>query len=204
MQNIHASLELTMIKNRKIKTKIFLSSIIIFSAGVILVIFISNHFTENDLPQQISSFRQKATLSIKNFRYSAYKEGKKAWTINANAAYQMEVEKEELYLLENISATYFKKEGNKVKLSGQQGTLAIETNNIEVAGDVVLKDEIFEIKTEKLQYEHNRNIIRSNEAVHITAEFLDFYAETISIDLHKNEAVLKENVEGNFSGEIFF
>ncbi len=184
------------------KLKILLGLAIFLFVGIIFAAFAGYRFTAQKPITLISDVQSNANLSIKRFHYTAYKVGIKAWNIDARTAIQVGDGKKAVFELEDLSATYFTKQGGKVYLLAKHGTLSLGSNNIEVFGDVLVKDESLGIEAEKLQYEHNQNIIHSKTPVTISSDSMHITGNSIIIDLETNRTVLKGDIKGTFSGNF--
>jgi LPS export ABC transporter protein LptC len=184
------------------KLKILLGLAIFLFVGIIFAAFAGYRFTAQKPITLISDVQSKANLSIEQFHYTAYRVGIKAWNIDARTAIQVGDGKKAAFELEDLFATYFTKSGGKVYLFAKHGILSMRSNNIEVFGDVLVKDETLGMKTEKLQYEHNRNIIHSKTPVTISGDSLYITGNSIVIDLETNRTVLKGDIKGTFSGNF--
>jgi LPS export ABC transporter protein LptC len=188
-------------KNPK-KLKIFLLSVILITFGIILSVFISHRRSFNNHEKPVSSIQNEANLSIDNVHHIATRNGIKEWTLDAASAYYINAKKQAI--LQDLSVTFFLKNKKKVYLTANQGILKTDTNDIEVTGSVVLKNEHYRLKTEHLHYKHNKCIIFSKAPVKITCDTLNLSANAIFYDLNTNKTVLDGKVEGTFSENISF
>ncbi len=184
------------------KLKIFLSLAILLSTGIIFASFIAYRASIDEPETLISAIQNKANLAIKNFHYTTHRLGIKAWNIDAGKALQTGEGKNAVFQLEDISATYFAKQGGKIFLSAKQGIFSIKSNNLEVSGDVLIKNETFDIKTQKLHYKYNDNIIFAKTPVEITGNSILITADSISIDLTTKRTILEGNIKSTFSNSF--
>ena len=183
------------------RLKLFLIIAIIVSVGSTLILLVDFRFASNEKKEYIlPAIKNGANLSIKNFHYIANREGKKSWVIDAREARQVGMDKASVFELDGLSATCLVEEGGQFFLTAQKGVLTLDSNNIDVSGNVVVKNESFGMKTEKLHYDHGRNIIQSQDTVTLSGDFFNLTADSITIDLNANQSRLEGNIEGTFSG----
>lgn len=181
--------------------KIVLILAIIVSVGSMLILLVDFQFGSNEENEFVPpSLKNGADLTIKNFHYIANREGERSWIIDALEARQTNMEKTSVFELEGLSVTCFMKEGGQLLLTAQKGVLTLDSNNIDVSGNVVVKNESYGMKTEKLHYDHGGNIIHSDVAVSLTGNFFNITADSITIDLNANRTRLEGNIKGTFSG----
>ena len=107
--------------------------------------------------------------------------------------------KKKQLILDDISVIFYMKAGKEAYLTAAKGFLYTDSNNIEITGDIVVKNNNYVLKTEKLNYEHNRRILFSNVFVEITSNSKQLTADSIFFDLNTEKTRLEGNVKGFFS-----
>lgn len=128
--------------------------------------------------------------------HTATRDGVKEWSLEAESAQILE--EENRVVLSQLSVVFFTKEG-EVFLTARKGLLQTDTKDIEVTGNVVVKNEGYRLESEKLQYERRRHVLLTNEPVEITGESSRLTADSMAFDLRTNKTYFKGNVEGVFS-----
>ena len=185
-------------KNKRLK--IFLVAIIFLSLGVISAVFIGYRLILNKEDKFISSLHSKANISIDKVYQTATRDGIKEWSLEAKSAYYIDATKQAN--LQDVVVTFFLKDGGKVYLTADQGILKTDSNDIEVTGDVVVRNETYRLRTKKLNYEHTKRIIFSKVPVEIVGDSLNLAADSMSFDLNTNRVLFEGRVEGSFSETI--
>ena len=185
-------------KNKRLK--IFLVAIILLSLGVISAVFIGYRLVLNKGGKFISSLHSKANISISKVYQTATRDGIKEWSLEAKSAYYIDATKQAN--LQDVVVTFFLKDGGKVYLTADQGILKTDSNDIEVTGDVVVRNETYSLTTKKLNYEHTKRIIFSKVPVEIVGDSLNLAADSMSFDLNTNRVLFEGRIEGSFSETI--
>jgi len=185
-----------MVIDRRNKTKnisLILLTIIIVAVSTIVAVFIGYRRMSNTPELLIASIKEGANLSIGKIHQTATRDGRKEWSLEASSADYIESDKK--VVLKELLVTFFLENGSEVYLEADRGTLQTDTNDIEFSGRVVVKNQNYRLRTERLNYQHNRRIIFSNAPVHISGDSADLSADSISYDLNDNKIVLSGKVE---------
>lgn len=138
-----------------------------------------------------------AKMSISKFHQIATRNGIKEWRLEAGSAKYVDPKRQAI--LQDISVIFFLKDNGRAHLSADRGVLRIESNDIEVSGNVVVTNKDYTMKTESLSYRHGERLIESNAPVQMVGDSFRFTAESMSFDLHSNRTTLVGNVEGVFN-----
>lgn len=188
-------------KNRnQRRLKLFLLSVIFVVSGIIVAVFVNYYRILEGQSNIISSIQGRADISIGRVHQTAIQDGVKEWSLNAYSAHYIKAKKEAIF--QDVSVTFFLKDGGKIYLTADQGRLKTDSNNIEVTGNVVVKGEGYKLKTEKLHYEHNTRTIFSRIPVKITGDSFDLVANSIFFDLNRSKTLLEGKVRGIFNENI--
>ena len=186
--------------NNPKKLKLFLLSVILITLGVILSIFLGHRRSYDKENQIVSDVQSKANISIGKVHQTATRNGIKEW--NLDAASVEYIDKSNQAIFQDLSVTFYLKDKTKVYLTANQGILETESNDIEVLGNVVVKNEYYSLKTENLHYKHNSRIIFSKVPVKISGNSLDFVADSMSLNLITNKTLLQGRVKGTLNEKI--
>jgi LPS export ABC transporter protein LptC len=178
-------------KNKKL-TIIFLTLILV-AIGTVAVIFIGYKQVATAPEQLLSSIKDGANLSLGKIRQTATRDGKKEWRLEAGSAHYIENDKKAV--LKDLFITYFLKDNREVHLEAEEGILRTDTNDIEFSGNVVIKSEDYQLKTRRMNYEHEGRVIFTNAPVKISGEAVSLSAQSITYDLNLNKISLAGNVE---------
>jgi len=186
--------------NNHKKIKLFLLSVILITLGVILSIFVGHRRAYDKKNYLVSDVQSKANISIGKVHQTATRNGIKEW--NLDAASVDYIDKSNQAIFQDLSVTFYLKDKTKVYLTANQGILKTDSNDIEVLGNVVVKNEYYSLKTEKLHYKHNSRIIFSKVPVKISGNSFDFIADSMSLNLITNKTLLEGRVKGTLNEKI--
>jgi len=192
-----------MVWSRLKKTKklsIFLLTVILLAVGMIVSVFIGYRQVSNAPELLLSSIKEGANLSLGKIRQTATRDGKKEWSLEADSANYMEAENK--VDLKNLSIIYFLENNREVYLEADRGILQTDTNDIEFSGNVVISNEPYQMKTEHLNYEHNRRIIVCDRSIRIWGQGTELTAESAKYDLNADKIILKGNVVATIPREF--
>ena len=87
-------------------------------------------------------------------------------------------------------------------LKADLGILKKDTNDIEVAGNVLVIDNLFRLMTSKLVYEHHSRVMSSSAHVEVKSDSWDLEADSMKLDLNTRKTRFEGKVKGIFS-EMF-
>jgi len=178
-------------KNKKMRFIVL--AVILVTVGTVVSVFIGYQRVSNVPDLLLDSIKDGANLSLGKIRQTATRDGIKEWSLEAGSALYIKNEKKAV--LKDLFITYFLKDRSEVYIEAEQGILQTDTNDIEVSGNVVIRNESYQVKTRRLIYEHERRLIISNDPVYISGDDVELSAATLKYDLNANKIVLTGNVE---------
>ncbi|MFH2219382.1 MAG: LPS export ABC transporter periplasmic protein LptC [Pseudomonadota bacterium] len=188
-------------KNKKLnKLKLLLLSIILVTFGTITVVFLKYRQVLDAPGTLLPVIQSHANIAVGKVQQTATRDGVKEWDLEAGSAHYVDADK--LAVFQDLSVTFYLKDRQEVYLTANQGTLRTDSNNIDITGNVVVKNDRYTISTEKLHYEHGKHIIFTNVPVKITGGFFDLSAGAMTVDLNTKKAALNGNVVGTFNETI--
>jgi len=175
------------------KLKIFLLATIFITLGGVIGIYIAFK-PETQIAESIpQSVEPDSTLSIGKIHQTATRDGKKEWSLEADSANY--VGKNNQMILKDLKVVFFLKDNSEINLKADQGTLEIDSNDIEVSGNVVLKNSEYNLVTEKLAYAHDRRVLYSNVPATISSTSVQLAAKSMTFDLNSKKLTLEGSVE---------
>ncbi len=175
-------------------------TVILVTVGTVVSVFIGYQRVSNVPDLLLDSIKDGANLSLGKIKQTATRDGIKEWSLEAGSALYIENEKKAVF--KNLFITYFLKDQGEVYLEAEQGILQTDTNDIEFSGNVVIRNESYQLKTSRLTYEHERRLIISNDPVNISGDDVELSAATLKYDLDANKIVLTGNVEAAISRDF--
>ncbi len=182
------------------RIKLFLSVVIIGCLAIIVAVFLGYRRILEKQGDLTAAFQKDVNVSIDKIHHVATKDGKTEWSLDARTA-KVKGDKNEVFL-EDISAVFFRKDGTKVYLTGDEGLLKTDSKDIEVKGNVLVKNTEYRLKTENLHYSHKKRVIICKVPVKLSGSSFLLTAETMSIDLNTKKAVLTGRVKGTIHEKI--
>ena len=179
------------------KLSIVLVLVMLVTIGIVAAVFIGYRRVVSAPEQLLSSIKEGANLSLGKIRQTATRDGKKEWSLEAGSAHYVENEKKAV--LKDLSITYLLKDNREIYLEAEEGILQTDTNDIEFSGNVVIRNEDYQLRTRRLSYEHERRLIFSNDPVQVSGESVNLSARLLKYDLNLNKLLLSGNVEAAIS-----
>ena len=187
-------------KRNKSKRYKFSTALVGIIAVLAAVVGYRHFFYQKQEKHIVSNFKSKANISIDKIHQTATRNGVTQWSLDA-ASMNYFAEKKQSFF-QDLSVTFFLKDRSEVYLTADKGVLKTVTNDIGVSGNVIVENGDYRLKTEKLFYKHDKQLITSNVPVKITGDSLDLAADSMSLDLNTKMTVLKGNVKGILSEKI--
>lgn len=182
------------------KLSIILLMIILLAVGTVVAIFMGYRQVSDAPEMLLSSIKDGANLSLGKIRQTATRDGKKEWSLEANSAHY--IENENKAVLKELFITYFLDAERKVYLNADQGILNTDTNDIEFSGHVVVKNEDYRLRTDRLNYRHQQRLIFTDDPVHISGNGSELQADSLRYDLNAEKVVLTGNVTAALAREF--
>jgi LPS export ABC transporter protein LptC len=176
------------------KLKLILLSVILFALGAILAVFVTHqHFFEKK-EDVVSDKGNKANISIGKAHQTAIKNGITEWNLDASSVNYMVNKNQAIF--QDLFLTFYLKDKSQVYLTANKGILTIDSNDMEIFGNVVVKNSTYRLKTENLFYRHKGRIIFSTVPVTVTGAVFDLAADSMSLNLNTNKTMFEGKVEG--------
>jgi LPS export ABC transporter protein LptC len=186
---------------KKNKTlSLILLAVILVTIGTIIAVFIGYRRVSSAPELLLSSIKEGANLSLGKIRQTATRDGKKEWSLKAGSAHYIENDKKAV--LKDLFITYYLKDDREVYLEAEEGILQTDTNDIEFSGNVVVRNEDYQLRTKRLSYENETRIIFSNDPVRISGEAVELSANSLKYDLNSDKIMLSGNVEAAVSRDV--
>ena len=186
------------LKNKKLK--LFLAAIIVITLGIIAAVLIGYRHILNQEVDLIAAAATKANIAMGKFHHTATRDGIKEWTIDARTVRVISAQNQAVF--QDPAVTFFLKDNTKVYLTANHGILSTDSNDIEVSGNVVVKNENYRLKTEILNYQHKKRILFSKVPVEIVSASSQLTADSMTHDLNLNKTVFKGHIKGIFVENI--
>ena len=182
------------------KLKFFLISLIFLTFGVIVIVFLQYRHVLEKNDTLVSIVQNKANISIGKAHQTATRNGRKEWSLDAASADYMAKNNQAIF--KDLSVTFYLKDETKVYITANQGILETDSNDMEIYGNVVVKNKDYKLRCENLYYKHSEGIILSKVPVNITGDSFELVADSMSLNLNTNKALFEGKVKGTFSEQF--
>ncbi|NIS67938.1 MAG: LPS export ABC transporter periplasmic protein LptC [Proteobacteria bacterium] len=141
-----------------------------------------------DIPQL------KADLEVGNLFLTEEKEGKILWELEAKIAQSFEEGKRTL--LEDLRVTLYNADGRVLTLRGDRGRIDEKTRDIEVEGGIlVTSSDGLSLRTNSLQYQHERREIFTSAPVRIDGKGVEISGVGLLMDLASEKISILDRVK---------
>jgi len=167
-------------------------AIMLLTLGTIAAVYVGYRRVSTAPELLLSSIKEGADLSLGKIRQTATRDGKKEWSLEAGSAHYIENDKKAV--LKDLFITYFLKDGREVYLEADEGILQTDTNDIEFSGNVVVRNDEYQLRTNRLNYANGPRVIFTDDPVQITGEEVELSANTLKYDLNKDQINLSGSV----------
>ncbi len=136
----------------------------------------------------------QAIMALSKVHQTATRDGHTQWELEADAA-ELEAGTGKM-ILKAPSVNFFLEDGTRIMLTAMEGVLNTATNDMEVHGQVHIRNDRYTLTTETLTYEHDDRVLLADSAVHITSEAIELKAAAMRYDLITNQTQFDGQVEG--------
>lgn len=182
------------------KIKLILAGVVCTIIGVAFTTLTPSDDLNNEKSSPENN-QDDAGLSITQFQKTSTRNGKKEWQISAASAKFIRNQKKAVF--KDIDVTFYLENDDSIQLKAQKGILYTDSNNIEAAGDVIVKNKELQLKTQQLNYEHQRRIIHSDKPIFISGGAITLSADSMSLELNTQKAQLQGNVKSSVDENDF-
>jgi len=182
------------------KVKIFLILVIIITLCTITSIFTGYRKILNKPETMKLPIQDGTTMAMQTIYQTAVKDGITQWSLNAVSANYLESKNQAIF--QKPVVTFFLKDNTKAFLSAHSGVIKTDSNDIDVTGNVILKNQGYLLKTNKLKYIHKQKRFLAESPVEIFRNDFDISADSASFDLNSKKIIFTGNIKGSFGEGI--
>lgn len=185
-------------RTRMLKGGLLLIGILILG-GIVSMFYIHRQQVTPDR-SEISAEKKNATIAMEGIRHTEIRNGVKDWELEAESGdYNLDEKKAYLSMLQ---ATYIDENGENVFLSAESGTWDENSNDLEVSGNVVLKNSQCVVQTERMIFNDDEQIFDTESHVSICCFSLCQEADGMTFSLDTGDTTLDRNVKGHLGNGI--
>ncbi len=161
----------------------------------IVVVFLWYRTVRKTPETVLESLPKGVDIVLNDVHHESTRHGVKEWVMDAGRAVYLNSENKVLF--EDISATFFLKDGDTVLLTGQEGVLNSKTQDMEITGNVVARGRGYEIRTEALSYRHQKSIICSTVPFVIVGSTIRLAGHGMQFDFDSGRLSVQEKVKAD-------
>lgn len=167
--------------------------------GIIVMFYLHKQETFHDR-QDAPAPESDATISLGGIHHTDIQKGVKDWMLDAESAeYRLDEDRANLKML---TASFFDSDGETVLLSADSGVWNTDSNDLEVSGNVVLKNSQYVMRTDRLIYTDSERLFSTLSPVEIRSFSLTQAADSMTYSLDTKRIILGPNVEGEIGNGI--
>ncbi len=184
------------------KLKLFLMLVILVVLGITAAVFVHYRRSSEEPEKVAANIADDATLKVGRVKQTQTKDGKKEWFLDAESVKYANANKEAVF--NNLAVTFYLEDEKEVSIQADKGVLKTQKQDFQVSGNVVVKNELYELKTENLNYQHKDRFFYTQTPVEVSGEPFNLKADSMSLDLNTKISKFEGNVRGVFNAELLF
>jgi LPS export ABC transporter protein LptC len=174
-----------------------LGAVVALMIATIAAVFVNYRNMTKGQENPLAELSGNAGISIGEVHHTATKDGKTEWRLDAETASYAPGRQEVTF--NRLTVVFYAEDDREIKLTADRGVLKKDTNDIEVTGNVLVMDDRFSLKTERLDYSHGEKVISTSEPVRVKSESWDLEADSMSMDIDTRRTTFEGKVRGIFN-----
>jgi lipopolysaccharide export system protein LptC len=180
--------------SRNSRLKLILGTVMVFILAAVAVLYI--HFKQQDETAGVTlpPMATKAIMSLARVHQTATKDGVVQWELNADSA-ELDSDTGRM-VLRAPQVRFFLEDGTQVQLTAEQGELNTHSNNMQMRGNVQVRNDRYTLTTDALAYQHADRILRTDAPVQIVGQMVEIQAAAMTYDLKTDRAQFSGQVKG--------
>lgn len=143
----------------------------------------------------LESLPKDVDIVLNNVHHESTRHGVKEWVMDAVRAVYLNAENKVLF--DDISTTFFLKDGDTFLLTGQRGVLNTDTQDMKITGNIVALGKGYELRTEVLSYQHQKRIIYSTAPFSLVGDTIRLAGHGMRFDLDSGRLNVQEKVRAD-------
>ncbi len=173
-------------------------------AAVAIFVGVKVRSAEKILPAAVAKVtNEDGSLTLNNFEYRDVKEGNTRWTVWAATATYFEDRQETV--LDQLRAVFFLKKGGQVVLTGDEGILHTDTNNMEISSNVVVSyGDDYKMTTDRLLYDRDKELIYTEAELIIEGQGFTVKGQGMRLEIAKRTVSVLKHIETTLKGIVSF
>jgi LPS export ABC transporter protein LptC len=152
---------------------------------------------EKEIVPAIST--EGADMRLEKIRFVEDKEGRRTWELEAKLirSYQ----DQNTMVLEDVTVTFYTKEGHSFVISGKKGTVHQDSKNIELVGDVqITSSDGYLLKTHSINYDHAGRKASTADPIEIEGKEIQLVGRGLQVDVEAKVITVLHQVKAQWKG----
>ncbi|MCP4691445.1 MAG: LPS export ABC transporter periplasmic protein LptC [Desulfobacterales bacterium] len=170
--------------------------------GVLIAVYVGGRREVESRKGLLEATRDSVDHAIRKTRQMATRDGKKEWDLAAGSIRYVGGENQAI--CEDLEMVYYTRDQGRLFLTASQGIWQTDSNDLDLSGEVVVKNEDYRLETTKLLYRHEKRTMFTTTPVTISGPSAHLTADAMTVDLETKKALLKGNVKGRLNGSFIF
>ncbi len=142
----------------------------------------------------------RSLMKLAGVHQTATKNGAVQWELDAATA-ELEAKSGRM-VLDAPMFKFFLENGTVIQVTAKTGILNTRSNDMQVRGNVKVRNDRYTLVTEVLSYKHDDRKMETEAPVIITGGEMDLRADAMTYDLKKNTARFRGHVVGNVNEDF--
>jgi len=170
---------------------------LIVAVGIGLLL-VSYHRLKEEPRRLVSVLPENMDVSLNRIHHVATRDGVKQWMLDAESAQYQKRDNKTVF--KEVSVSFFLKDGKTMHLTSRDGLLLTDTKDMEVWGDVVVRNGPYELNTDKLRYDYKTQSISAEAPIVIKGNRMNFSGDSMTFNLQTEEIVVWGRVKAVLEG----
>lgn len=164
-------------------------------AGLAVGLFRFHHL-KKDPEAALALLPENSDVSLNNIHHVATRDGVKEWTLDAESVRYRKPENKSI--LKGVTIRFFLKNGELVQVTGNDGIFLTDTKNMEISGNVVVRNGSNEMKTERLRYDHESRSVSTDTPIAVLGEGIRLTGNNMLFSFGSQQATVWGDVDAVF------
>lgn len=177
--------------------KRLLVTLMLVALGAVAAVFFEYQRRQGDVGEPGAELRSEADMAIGRVQQTATRDGRIEWRVDAGSAEYSDAAGE--VRLNDLAVTFFLADGDRCRVTADQGRIGTQTNDLDVSGQVVVTQHFWRMESTDLAYRNRRREFSTTTGVRLSGPRLTITAERMTFNLDTQRAFLEGRVEGIFS-----
>jgi len=173
--------------------------LMVLTACAVVGIFLTYRSIKQDPEKLLDLLPEGEKVALGKVEHTATRNGRTEWHLEAASAEIKEADKQIVF--SDLTVVFYLESKRQVHLKADQGILQTESNNIEVNGQVVVKDADYRLNTEQLHYDHDNHLLTATVPVAITGSKATLVANSMEYDIEADKTYFQGDVKGTVSDQ---